>query len=618
MSDSIPAVAYWRMSSDPQEGSIPQQQGAMRPKAKLAGLEILREFQDEGISGGKMAKRDAFHEMLAYCQEQRRQGKPVEAIICWDTKRFSRASSIETNHYLWEFMQAGVYRMFTHSDGWIDFRREEHRVLFNLRQDISNNRDLRDRSRDVSRGKLATFQGGYWNGGVSPYGFDRLVIDQHGNPVERVRRGEKLGMLCKEWKVRLVPTEDAEVLEVLRWLFDRYARTETSVHALCRELNEKGIPGPGSGTKNYGDRTGWKVGSLLRILTNPHYVGDLRYGYESRGQYHRIIGSEIREADAGRGTEYHEGAPVNANTHDGIIDRQTWELVQAKLKNRRGWGTKPRAVGFLLPGDLVRCGHCGAKMYGMSAKSGGKRTRSYRYYACSGNQNKPGTCRYLRIREDRLLPLLVRKIQTWYLAPERLEKLRQRLREKLLVRHEGEPRRAERLKARIADLDRDIRQGARNLVRATDNLDLIQEEINALRAQRDKLARDLEAAEAAQGVPAEEIAGKIDAALARLRDLGRQLDLADPQRFREVVRQLVSRIDLYFEDERKTPGMQRSPYPFAKGVIKLRPQLEVSRSAGSVPDVLTTGSTASEAAGALRDAGAGCIVVAVLARSGSH
>ena len=148
---TIRAVAYYRMSTDSQEDSIPQQQGAMRPRAKLQGVEIVREFSDEGISGGGMANATLLRQCWLTVRTAHRRGERIEAVVCWDTKRFSRASSIETNHSIWEFMQAGVCRLFTYSEGWIDFRREEQRVLFNLRQDISNNRDLRDRSRDIVR-----------------------------------------------------------------------------------------------------------------------------------------------------------------------------------------------------------------------------------------------------------------------------------------------------------------------------------------------------------------------------------------------------------------------------------------------------------------------------------
>src|SRR6516162_9277372 len=57
MSEAMPGIGYWRMSGDKQERSIPQQRAEMLPKAKLAGIEMVREFQDEAKSGGTMKKR---------------------------------------------------------------------------------------------------------------------------------------------------------------------------------------------------------------------------------------------------------------------------------------------------------------------------------------------------------------------------------------------------------------------------------------------------------------------------------------------------------------------------------------------------------------------------------
>src|SRR4051794_20878925 len=104
MKEQVRAVAYYRMSTDRQEDSIPQQMEGMRPKAQQEGIKTIREFADEGLSGGRMAKRDHFKEMLAFCQEQRRRCEPIEAIVCWDTKRFSRATSFEAARSIWEFM----------------------------------------------------------------------------------------------------------------------------------------------------------------------------------------------------------------------------------------------------------------------------------------------------------------------------------------------------------------------------------------------------------------------------------------------------------------------------------------------------------------------------------
>jgi DNA invertase Pin-like site-specific DNA recombinase len=575
MSEPVRAVAYYRMSTDDQEESIPQQQGVMRPKCKLAGVFIEKEFEDHGLSGGRMAGRDAFKEMLAFCRERHRQGAPVQAVVCWDTKRFSRASSIETNHYLWEFMQAGVCLLFTHSDGWIDFRKEEHRVLFNLRQDISNNRDLRDRARDIARGKHANFQANYFNGGPAPYAFDWVLVDENDQPQRRIPRAEAITFKAKGWYVLLVPTEDPEQLEVARWIFQRFAQTAAGYDTIARELNAKGVPGPGSFSKRFPFQTAWGGTAVKHILLNPRYVGDYRYGFRPAGTYYRLVGSEIREAEFNAGRELNLEAPVNRDAHAGIIDRETWDRVQVKIAAKRASGTKARAKGFVLSGGLLRCGLCGNKMQGQRKVHNGKRGRTeYRYYICSGNQTNPGSCQDFSVREDRILPCLVRKLQESYLAPARLEELRAALRRKVAARHEEEPELAGRLRHRLAGLDRDIRQGARNLIRATDNLDLIQEELTALRSQRERLAAELASLEHRQGVPLDQLNETVERAVAKLYGLRESLASAKPEQLKALLAEFVVRVDLYFDDR---TGLKKNQwFRFAKGVVKLRPQLDLA------------------------------------------
>src|SRR5262249_13711409 len=200
-STPLRAVAYWRMSSSPQEKSIPQQRAEMLPKARLANVEIVAEFPDEAVSGGGMKKRGVFQKMVRFCEECKSDGQPIDLVVCYNTSRFSRADSNETGHYIWQLRQYGVNRLFTF-DRWYDFRKEEDRAVFTISQDFTNNRFLRDLSAAVLRGRKDAAAAGFFPGGTSPYGFDRLLLDEKGEPRGTYRRGEKF-VRPRGWRVVL-------------------------------------------------------------------------------------------------------------------------------------------------------------------------------------------------------------------------------------------------------------------------------------------------------------------------------------------------------------------------------------------------------------------------------
>src|SRR5262249_46212039 len=158
--------------------------------------------------------------------------------------------------------------------------------------------------------------------------------------------------------------EDLEKVEVVRWLFRRYATTETSFRSLAKELNSKCVPGPGSNTSRHPGVSQWSTAQVKMILKNPHYVGDYRYGQWSLGVYHRLAGRDFREAGHGEGRHINPDAHVKPNAHGWLIDRPTWDAVQAKIAARGRDGRRRRANGFVLSGGLARCGHCGGKMQG--------------------------------------------------------------------------------------------------------------------------------------------------------------------------------------------------------------------------------------------------------------
>jgi DNA invertase Pin-like site-specific DNA recombinase len=561
----------------------------MLPKARLEGVEIVREFQDEAISGGGMKKRDDFQAMLRYCQEQERAGQPVEALVCYDTARFSRADSNETAAYIWQFRQAGVNRLLT-SERWYDFRREEDRAIFNLTQDFTNNRYLRDHAHRIMRGKKDNAEAAFWNGGM-PYGFDRLLIDEKGQPREVCRRLQAIAK-PKGWKVVPVPIKrddpdpDKQLeRQTVEFIFRTFTTQDVSRWAIADMLNERGVPGPGSRPGRL--PTKWCSDSIGKVLTNPIYVGDFRWGAEAAGRYYRLEAGAVCPSPNGAKRTVNPAAAIFRQDAyrdywpEPFIDRETWDAVQRKIA-AQGKQARPRRDSYVLSG-ILHCGRCGSCMTGKTSTTVSRKGTYYTYrkYCCRRNRVYGNhACSSLSVREDLLLPFLVDRLRKVYLDPERLEGLRRQLKARAQARLQTDPARAARLKERLIEADAEIVRGRRNLFRAKDDDTFaeLNEELLAALKRRGQLAKELDGLEKQKGATAEEVDAIVDRAIARLFDLSKGLDDAAPERLRAILKQLVVRVDLYFEE----PGRPRQWFRFSKGVIKLRPFVQVVSSEGSV------------------------------------
>jgi site-specific DNA recombinase len=580
LSRPIRAAFYGRKSNEDDGDSIEQQRQWAGATAARDGAELLQEFADQSVSGWDTARRDEFRRMLVYCQEQHQRGRPVEAIYCWHTNRFSRSDSLDTAHFLHEFRKAGVTRIRTH-ERWYDLNKKEDRALFHLEQDFSNNPYSINRAADTSRGQVRNARQRYFNGGTVPFAFDRMLLNDRDEPVRRLLRGEKTDK-PQGWHTVLIPVENPAEIEMARWIFQTFADRDISARALANELNARGVPGPGSAEK--GRVTRWCRQSVLSLLQNAHYVGDAEYGRVGRGKFYRVVGGESRPVSdvgvtkSGRPKKQvnTEGVIVNPEAHQGIIDRDLWERVQKKLAARRQDRRFPRRGGYPLAG-LVLCGHCGKRMHGATGRyQRRKNRRTYRRYVCaSHNLSGASACGYHAVREDLLMPFLVRKLQADYLAPSKIDRLRDRLLKRLTARRGGGAGadQSKWLQARLADVDAQIKTATLNVLRARDNLDLLNEALTELRTERDRLEAELRKAEARKS-DEEDVAATVEEAIEKLRTLAKWIADADPARLREMLRQMLVKVELYFE---AVPKRKNVYHRLARGVATLRSQLGEGR-----------------------------------------
>lgn len=171
---------------------------------------------------------------------------------------------------------------------------------------------------------------------------------------------------------------DEETAPIVREAFEMYAEGH-SVADICRTFNAKG----------YKTSKGTRFGksSFSKIFRNEKYIGVY--------QFH-----DYRAEDA---------IPA-------LIDRKTYNLVQARLK------TVGKAPGqfkakhiYLLSGKLY-CGHCGSKM------NGNCNTNEYSYYECYGKKNLHKDCHKRNLRKDFIEGIVVRDALS-LLTPERIEEI---------------------------------------------------------------------------------------------------------------------------------------------------------------------------------------------------
>ncbi len=543
----IPAVAYYRMSSDKQEASIPAQRTEVQAYAAKHGFQIIREYQDEAISGDDTEKRLVFQQMLRDAKEKR----DFQAVLCWDQDRFGRFDPLEAGYWIKPLRDAGIY-LETVAQGRINWDDFSGRIIYAVQQE-GKHAFLRDLSRNTARGMLAKARQGLWLGGPPPYAY--AVQDN-----------------------RLVPGDPREI-EVVQWLFRTYAETSASLGDLMRNLNERGIPSPGGGL--------WHKTAVQKILTRPHYVGDMVWNRRHDGKYHLVKGGEIKPA-GGRQKPHRANTVqdwvVVSDTHPALIDRATYAKVQERLAARQGRKTPHPGGGAFLFTGLVFCGHCGSPMHGCTNRHPDRdrkgRIRSqkiyaYRRYIC-GKYNAHGTraCTCNTLTEKQLVNVILRKIQADFLDPANLERLRQEIgRQVEASQKQLDPDRAKRLQTRLTELDRQIDKGAERLLAApTDLIEMLTGKLREWQQERYRLRAELAVSQAAAGD--NDPKRKIDMAIDQLGKLREHLDQGNAPLFREVIQQMVSHIECWFDQK---PYGKRMKSELNRGLIRLRPDLFVSR-----------------------------------------
>lgn len=311
----IKAAAYCRVSTDKddQSNSFDNQQRYFReyigrnPHWELYGI-----YADEGISGTSTRRRIQFNRMMqdAYA------GK-FQLILTKEVSRFSR-NLLDTISCTRELRAIGVGVIFLTDN--INTMAPESEMLLSFLASLAQEESRRTSAR-VTWGQTRQMEKG-------------VVFGQ-----------SLLGYDVKDGVLSVNP----EGAQIIRLIFHKYALEQMGTSEIARFLTREGWRTNRGSTK-------WSAGSVVKLLTNEKYVGDLvqKKTYTpdflthekkpNRGQVPRIT---IR------------------NHHEPIISRELWELAQQRLRqnNKHGTGDAGHSGRDIFSGK-IRCGQCGACFVG--------------------------------------------------------------------------------------------------------------------------------------------------------------------------------------------------------------------------------------------------------------
>ena len=374
----VRAAIYCRLSKDDDlsgpSASIQNQRELLCRYCEEQGWRVAGIFQDDGFTGLNMDRPD-FQKMLAAVERGM-----FDVILTKDLSRLGR-NYLQTGQLIEEFFPKNKVRYIALNDA-VDTNIENDITPF---RNILNEMYSRDVSKKVHSSYLTKAKSGKFTGCLAPFGYKKDPMDKN----------------------RLVIDEDTAW--IVRKIYD-YARNGNGPNRIRRRLEDEEIPCPAWWNRQKGlrdhitkferedperGRFMWDFTTIKEILSNPVYIGAIA---SQKVNYRFKIGW--------MGDKKREDWIIVEGMHEAIIDRDTYDIVQEKVKSRKradAWGN------FSLFAGLVKCGQCGSTMNIRRANQKG----NDRIYTCS-RYNKYGKahCTQHRIKYDTLYDIVLEQIRS--------------------------------------------------------------------------------------------------------------------------------------------------------------------------------------------------------------
>ena len=176
----------------------------------------------------------------------------------------------------------------------------------------------------MGRGRLLSVSQGNYIGTYPPYGYDKVFI-QDGK-----RKCPTLAI-------------NEEQANVVRMIFDMYVNQDMPFHRIATKLNELGVKPL---VRKY-----WSASSIVTILTNPHYIGKVRWNF--RKTVVVVEDGEVKKTNPmAKDGDYF----IYDGKHPAIIPNELYEVAQQKRGRTPRVNSKNKITNPLAGIIYCQCG----------------------------------------------------------------------------------------------------------------------------------------------------------------------------------------------------------------------------------------------------------------------
>lgn len=367
-----------KTDTDQDSRSIQTQKTMLIDKAIKEGWEIYNIYSDDDYTGTD-SNRPEYKRIL----EDAERGK-FDIILCKSQSRFTRDMEHVERYINGKFQEWGVRFISILDNADTDsYGNKKSRQINGL----VNQWYIEDLSHNVQSSFIARKKKGMFIGSFASYGYLKDPND------------------CNKLIV------DPVAAEIVKWIFESY-KAGKSLEAIAKRLNEKGILCPaeykkiftdpkfpntlGKRRRSYSGQSKWQSSSIHYILTKEVYMGDLVQNKSKTVNFktHKRVKTQKEEWIR------------SENTHEAIIDRDTFDIVNRMMKGK----TRPSKTGQynLFTGKLV-CGTCNHNIVMNSA-----RDKDNRYYSCYHHRVSAKECpKGISVAEKRVVEVVKAELQNY-------------------------------------------------------------------------------------------------------------------------------------------------------------------------------------------------------------